>query len=991
MYIEAFISWCFARRNIIFFFTALIAILGVIAWKLLPIEAYPDLGPVTVQITTQMPGLAAEEMEQQVTMPVERALASVPDVTESRSTSTFGLSLVTLVFKDKTDIYLARQQVLAELSSLDLTNGGQPSLGPITGPSGEIYRYTLESDDRDLMTLSDVQKWIVIPALKQVPGIVNIDNFGGFTREYQLVIDPDALIRYSISLEDVMTAVKSNNANAGGGRISRGEQSYIIRGVGLIHSLEDMENIVVSHHHGVPVLLKQLGHVEFGHQVREGLLGKNGNPDTLEGVVTALRGANPSEVLKSVHETVEKLQKRLAPLHIRIVPYLDRDNLIQATTEKVGETMTEGIALVMVILTFFLGSPRCAAVTAVTIPFALAVAFILMKACGMAANLFSLGAIDFGVIVDGAIVITEVILRLREEDPTQPLDNDAVLAVTRRAGRAIFASTMIIILAYSPLFAFDGMEGKLFHPMAFTVSFALIGALLCALALTPILTFLSLRKPHHIWENKPLEWLISHYKIALSYFMRHPFIPLTGAAIALILVAILGASMGQEFLPDLDEGALWVQVQMPTAISLEKGQEISNEIRRAVMEFPEASYAITQLGRSDDGTDPWTPSHVEMPVGLTPYKTWPHGEGKEQFVEKLRKRLNQVPGITFSISQPIQDGIEDAIGGAHSPLVLRIYGNDFNELRRIGQQIVDILWQVPGTVQASLFQEPRIPQIEVQADRKKAARYGINISDISDIVSNAIGDAPLTTIVKDGREYNATLHVTHKHLDNMQAMGQIPLITADGAAIPLSEVASIRFQMGESNISHEGGERELTVQVDNGNRPMSQYLADAQKRIDSAVHFDPQNYRMEWAGSFKQARHAEIRLSIALSVMFSVMMGLLYLEFRKFRQVFLILGVVPLATLGGLIALHWRHETLNIATAVGFIALFGVAIQNGIIMISSINRHRHEGHDIFHATLIGASERFRPVLMTATVASVGMLPAAIATGIGTDEIGRAHV
>ncbi|MDF7673235.1 CusA/CzcA family heavy metal efflux RND transporter [Acetobacteraceae bacterium ESL0709] len=984
MHIEAFISWCFSRRTLVFFFATLIMILGVVAWKQLPIEAYPDLGPVTVQITTQMPGLAAEEMEQQVTMPVERALASVPNVTESRSTSTFGLSLVTLVFKDGTDIYLARQQVLSELSSLDLTNGGQPSLGPVTGPSGEIYRYTLESDDRDLMALSDVQKWIVIPALKQIPGIVSIDNFGGFTREYQLVIDPNALIRYSVSLEDVMNAVKNNNANAGGGRISRGEQSYIIRGVGLIHSLADMNEIVVSHHNGVPVLLKQLGHIEFGHQVREGLLGKDNNPDTLEGIVTALRGANPSQVLSALHEKIDKLQKRLAPLHMRIVPYLDRDNLVHATTEKVGETMTEGIALVLIILTFFLGSPRCAAVTAITIPFALAVAFILMKACGMAANLFSLGAIDFGVIVDGAIVITEVILRLREEEPGQPLEIETVLAVTLRAGRAIFASTMIIILAYSPLFAFDGMEGKLFHPMAFTVSFALVGALLCALSLTPTLTYLALRNPHYIWHNTPLEWLIKHYKNGLSYFLRYPHVPFIGAGVALVLVIILGASMGQEFLPDLDEGALWIQVQMPTAISLEKGQEISNELRRAVREFPETSYAITQLGRSDDGTDPWTPSHVEMPVGLTSYKTWPKGEGKEQFVEKLRKRLNKIPGIVFSISQPIQDGIEDSIGGAHSPLVLRVYGDNFNELRRIGQQIVDILWQVPGTVQASLFQEPRIPQIEVQADRKKAARYGINISDISDIVANAIGDAPLTTIVKGGREYNATLHVAHKHLDNLQEMGQIPLITSDGAAIPLSEVAAIRFQMGESNISHEGGERALTIQVDNGSRPMSQYLADAQKRIDSAVHFDPQNYRLEWAGSFKQAKHAQIRLSIALSVMFAVMLGVLYIEFQKVRQALLILSVVPLATLGGLVALHWRHETLNIATAVGFIALFGVAIQNGIIMISSINRHRLEGHDTFHATVIGASERFRPVLMTATVASVGMLPAAIATGVGTD-------
>ncbi|QDH16858.1 efflux RND transporter permease subunit [Swingsia samuiensis] len=982
--IERFISWCFGRRNIVFFAAVLLAVLGSVAWRYLPVEAYPDLGAVNVQITTQQPGLAAEEMEQQVTVPLERVLSTVPEVVDSRSSSTFGLSLVTLIFRDGTNVFWARQQVETILASNPLPNGAQPTLGPITGPGGEIYRYTLESDDKNLMQLSDVQKWVVIPALMHVPGVVNVDNFGGYTREYQLVLNPSSLMRYNIGLEDVLGAIRNNNVNAGGGRVSRGEQSYIIRGVGMIHTLQDMGNIAVTQRNGVPIFIHDLGVVQFGHQVREGILGKNNNPDTIEGVVTMLSGKNPSQVLDNLHETVAKLQKQLAPQHIRIVPYIDRDNLVQSTTHKVMDTMVEGILLVLVILTLFLGSPRSAVVTAITIPLALSFVFVLMQAFGMAANLFSLGAIDFGVIVDGAIVITETILRLREDDPDQPLQAGKVLTVAKRAGHAIFSSTLVIILAYSPLFAFEGSEGKLFRPMAFTVSFALLGALLCALTLIPALSFLALRKPQHVWHNKPLEWLHERYSHWLGHFIDRPFVAYIGGIGALVAVVFLGSSIGREFLPNLDEGALWVQVQMPTGISLEKGEQIANEIRKAVNEFPETSYAITQLGRSDDGTDPWTPSHIEMPVGLKPYDQWPSGETKQQFVKRLRARLLKIPGIDFGISQPIQDNMSDLVGGAHSPLVLRVYGNDFEEMRRIGDEIVSILKKVPGTVDASIFQEPRIPQIGVDADRLSAARYGINVSDISDVVSFAIGDGSISTVYENDRYYNATLRIPRHDIQDLQVLRQFPVLTSQGSYIPLSQVAHIGLKMGESNIAHEMNHRQITIRVDNGQRPLSQYLADAQARIDQSVHFDQKKNSLEWAGTFQQQQRAQKRLSVALAIMFAMMLVLLFVEFGKIRQALLILSVVPLATMGGLIALHIRGETLNIATAVGFIALFGVAVQNGIIMISSINRYREEGRSVREATIIGAGERFRPVLMTATVASAGMLPAAMATGVGTD-------
>lgn len=982
--IARIIETCFSRRYFVFAAALLLATAGAIAWNGLPVEAYPDLGAVSVQVTTQVPGLAAEEIEQEVTTPLERALAAVPGVTESRSSSTFGLSLITLIFRDGTNVYLARQLVSEQMAEATLPGGVTPQLGPISGPVGEIFRFTLESDTQNLLELSDIQRWIVIPTLQQVPGVVNVNNFGGMTREYQLVLNPASLLRYKLAVGDIVTAIASNNANAAGGRVARGQQSYIVRGVGMIHTLEDLGNIVVTEHDGRPVRVSDLGQMQFGHQIREGILGKDSNPDTIEGIVTMLSGENPSIVLSNLHRTVDRLKDRLDPLDVRIVPFIDRDNLVQATVHKVGETMVAGIALVLVILTLFLGSPRSALVTAVTIPLALATVFVLMRMLGMAANLFSLGAIDFGVIVDGAIVITETILRLREDAPTATLTPQAVLRVARIAGRSICSSTLIIIVAYSPLFAFEGSEGKLFRPMAYTVSFALIGALVCAICLIPALSFLALRKPRRIWHNRPLERLHHWYDVTLGYMLVRPTVTYAGGALALLAVFWLGGSIGREFLPDLDEGALWLQVQLPSGISIEEGSRMAGEIRAAVRSFPETSYAITQLGRNDDGTDAWTPSHIEMPVGLRPYAEWPAGETKVQFVNRLRQKLKQIPGISFGISQPIQDNMSDLVGGAHSPLVLRVYGNDFHELRRIGSQIVDILQDVPGTTEASIFQEPRIPQLAIIPDRARAARYGINVNDIATLVQNGIGDDAITQIYVQDRLYNATLHIPRADAEDLDSLRQLTLKAANGALIPLSEVAAVTTQMGESNIAHHMGLRQITIRVDNGQRPLSDYMAEAQQRIDREVHFDARAYHLAWAGNFRQEERAQKRLAIALLVMFAVMLFLLFLEFGKLRHAALVLSVVPLATLGGLIALHLRHETLNIATAVGFIALFGVAIQNGIIMVAAINRHRAEGHDIRHAVLLGAGERFRPVLMTATVASMGMLPAALATGIGTD-------
>jgi cobalt-zinc-cadmium resistance protein CzcA len=982
--ISRLLQFCFDHRRTFMALAVLLALVGYFSWTKLAIEAYPELAPVTVQVTTQLPGLAAEEIEQQVTTPLERALGSTPGLVTMRSSSTFGLSLITLVFRDGAEDYWERQRVNERIAQVTLPSGVTPALDPVSGPSGEIYRYTLESDTKNLMQLSELQRWTVVPALNQVQGVANVDNFGGFTKEFQLEPDPSQLTRYRVAVNDIITAINNNTAIAGGGRVSRGEQSYIIRGVGRVLTLQDIGGIVVTQHNGIPVLVRDLGRMKIGHQVREGILGKDYNPDSIEGIVDLLKYENPSQVLQRVHARVEALNQQLAPQGVRIVPYIDRDNLVHATVDNVAHTIVEGVLLVCVILILFLGSARVALIVAATIPLALSTVFVLMNILHMPANLFSLGAIDFGVIVDGAIVVTEAMLRLRERFPGDKMPQNLAVSTAVQVARPIFFATLIIITAYFPLLAFQNAEGKLFKPMAYTVGFALLGALLYAITLAPGLTYIALKNPVKVRPVRIIEWLRGGYRDALAKLLAHLPVAYAIAAVTLGAVILLGATVGQEFLPELDEGALWMQVQMPTGLSLDKASDMASELRRTVKAFPEVSYIVTQTGRNDTGSDPWTPSHIEAGVGLTPYSTWKNHETKAQFVQKLSERLSKLPGMEVGISQPIVDGVNDMVGGAHSPLVLRLYGDDFKDMRRIGGQIVNVLRATPGTGEASIFQEPPIPQIVIEADRGAAARYGINVADIMSLVQNAVGGAPVTQIYNADQTHNITVRLPAEVVSSPQRLGALVLTSASGAQIPLSEVARIRLQTGESTISHEEGLRQLTIRIDNRGRALSQYLADAQKRIDAQVNFDPVRFHLEWAGQFENQRRAQSRLTVVMGLVVLVMGLLLFLQFGAIRHALLILGVVPLAALGGLVALHLRGETLNIATAVGFIALFGVAVQNGIIMVSNIRRVRERHDSLAEAVVAGAAERFRPVLLTATVASVGMLPAALATGVGTD-------
>jgi heavy metal efflux system protein len=983
--IDQLVGFCLHRRLAMIILAVLLSGFGIYAWVTLSVEAYPDLGDVSAQVTTQIPGLAAEEVEQLVTVPLERQINGTPGLLLMRSSSTFGLSLITVLFRDGYEDYWARQRLTERMNQAVLPNGAVPSLDPVAGPAGEIYRYTLESDTKNLQELSEIQRWTVIPGLKSVPGVVDVANFGGFTTEYQLDLDPQALAHYGLGITDVITAINSNNANAGGGRVSLGDQSYVIRGVGLIHSLDDIGATVVTEVNGAPVLVRDLGKTTLSHQEREGILGKDNNPDTIEGIVLMLKYQNPSLTLKGVHEKVAELSAKLAKQGVKIVAYIDRDDLVHSTVEKVGRTIAEGIGLVFIVLIIFLGSPRSALVVAVTVPLALVAVFSLLNLTKVSANLLSLGAIDFGILVDGAIVVTESVLRRREATPDEELSESEVRAATLQVTRPIFFASLIIITAYFPLFSFERAEAKLFTPMAYTMGYALFGALAATLTLVPALAYYAFRMPGKVFHNIWLEKLTEGYDEVLETCIRRPVIIYGVIGLALAAVIWLGGTVGREFLPDLDEGALWLQVQMPSGLALNKASDMASDLRRAILKHPEVSYVVTQTGRNDDGTDSWTMSHIEAPVGLKPYDTWPGGESKKEFVNALSDDLErELPGYSVGISQPIIDGVNDLVGGAHSPLVCKIYGDDLDELRRVGGEIVEVLDGVQGTANASIFQELPIPQMEIKFDRKKAARFGVNIADLENVIQTGVGQSPVSTVYVGERIYNLTVRFTGEARNTPEALGALPVKTADGALIPLSQVADIRLRSGESIVTREMGQRNLTISIENRGRDLTSYLEEAQQKIADKVKFDHDRVRLEWGGQFENQQRAEKRLVVILALVMGLMLLFLTIGIHSFRQALLILGVVPLATLGGLISLHLTGQNLNVASGVGFIALFGVAVQNGIIMVSNLNRMRKSGFELHEAVMKGATERLRPVLMTATVATLGMLPAALHTGVGSD-------
>lgn len=982
--IERLVSACLSRRFLLIFVFALIAVFGWYSFRSLAIEAYPDIADTTAQVVTQYPGHAAEEVEEQITVPLERELNGIPGLQVMRSRSTFGLSLITLVFRDGVEDYWARARIRERIGSVALPDGAAPDLDPLTSPIGEIYRYTLESKSRSSRELKELQQWVIVPTLKQVYGVADVTNFGGETTQFQLALDPARLQEFNLDLQKVVDAIRTNNANAGGSMLVRGDQAAVVRGIGLIRSLDDLGRIVVAEKNGTPVFLRNLGQLKLGALARSGIVGKDKDDDVVSGIVLLLRGVNPSAVLAGVHEKVDALNHGILPGDVRVVPYLDRTQLVHTTLNTVSHTMMEGMGLVILVLLLFLGSARSALIVAITIPLALLIAFILMAVTDIPANLLSLGAIDFGIIVDGAIVTMEAILSKREENPDKPLELDEAREAAVTVARPMFFATAIIITAYLPLFAFQRVEKKLFTPMAYTVGYALAGAALCALALIPGLALSTFKKPRKVFHNPVLEWVGRMYQKTLGKLVVRPSLAVPPAVLALVAAIFLGGAIGKEFLPELDEGSIWLQVTLPPGISLKKASEMASEIRRVTKESPEVTSVVTQLGRNDDGTDSWTFSHIEASVGILPYDQWPKGKTKHDLINELAGRYAQLPGVIVGFSQPMIDGVNDKIAGAHSELVVKVYGRDFAETRRIAQEVVKTLEATPGAVDVAIDQEPPLPQLQINVNREAAARFGINVTQISDLIEIAIGGKAVASVFQGEKRYDTTVRFIEEVRASPEAIEQLTLTAASGARVPLSQVATLSLKTGESTITREMNRRHLTVKLNLRGRDLSSFLDDAHARIDKDVAYDRALYEITWGGQFENQKRAQARLALIVPVVLGLIFILLYSAFGTIRHAALILVSVPLALVGGLIALMLRGMTLNVSSAVGFIALFGVAVQNGVIMVSSLNRRCEQGGPLGKAVIEGANERLRPVLMTATVAILGLLPAALAHGIGSD-------
>ena len=961
--------------------------IGIYAWRQLAIDAYPDIADITVSVVTQVPGLAAEEVEQQITIPLERELNGLPNLTMMRSKNFFGLSTILLVFKDGTDDYWARQRVQERISNVDLPYDASPGLNPLTSPTGEIFRYIV-TGNKSLRELTELNNWVIVPRLKQIQGVADVAGFGGITTQFQIEIDPNMLTKYNISLSEVTESIEQNNSNAGGSMLSRGDLSYVIRGIGLVRDLSDLGQIVVKTVGGTPVYIQDLGELKYGNLERKGILGFIDDDyeyeDGVEGMVQMLRYENPSQVLEQIHRAIDELNQDILPKGVQIHIFLDRTHLVDATLHTISHTLFYGILLVIGILIIFLGSPKGALLATITIPVSLLIAFTLMWLTDIPANLLSLGAIDFGIIIDGTIVMMETILKKREDNPGEPLDETSIAKRVTEVAKPIFFATLIIIIAYLPLFAFERVERKLFTPMAFTVGYALVGALCSALILIPGLAFTIYRKPRQVYRNRWLERLTALYKLRTAQIIAAPKKIITPIAITLVAVIGLSIYVGKDFLPPLDEGSIWIQVQLPPGISLQKSSELATTMRDNLKKYDEVSYVMMQTGRDDEGVDPFTSSHIEVSVGLKPYNTWKSGRRKSDLITDMDAMIKTMPGYEVGFSQPIIDMVMDQIAGAHSDLAIKVYGDDMTVSRQMAEQVKTIIQGVHGAADVAIEQEPPMPQLRIIADRDKIAKYGLNVADVAELIEVAIGGKAISQVFIGNRVYDVICRYNESSRDTPEKIGALMLTSGSGAMIPLSAVSEIKTTTGASMISREMNRRFLTVRVNLRGRDLSSFLNEAQVKINEQIHYDHTKYQIHWGGQFENQQRAYSRLAVVVPITLAVMFLILFFTFGRFRQAGLLISMLPLAVFGGVLALVVRGMTFNVSSAVGFIAMFGLSIQNGVIMLSHINILRQRGNELIQAVIEGASHRLRPVMMTALVAILGLLPASLATGIGSD-------
>jgi cobalt-zinc-cadmium resistance protein CzcA len=961
--------------------------IGVWSFQQLKVEAYPDISDTQTVVITLYNGHAAEEVEQQVTVPIERALNGVPAVIARRSRTIFGLSVVELTFAYGTDDYFARQVVLEKLRDAGLPDGVTPTLGPLATPIGELYRYVVEGKGSSDIELRELEDWVIEPRFRQVPGIADVTPFGGLVKQYQVEIDPQAIDKYGLSVGQIAQAVGANNQNAGGALLDNSQQSMVIRGVGLIQSTQDVENIVVAETKGVPVFVRDIGKVIIGAAQPTGIFGI-GQQTGVEGIVLMRRGENPSEVLKGVHEAVEDINANRLPAGMHIRGIYDRTDLVANTMHTVSHTLTEGLIVMVTMLLLFLGSVRAALLSAITIPLSLLFAFACMHFTGIPANLLSLGALDFGIIVDGTLVMVEHIVHyLQEREPSKerPRVYETILIAALEVESPIFFSLLIIISAYIPLFTLERVERRLFTPMAFTVCYALLGSMLLALTVIPVLATYLFRNGCKTWDNPVLRWLYNAYEHVLRVTVKHAGLTVAAGAATVLAAFALASTLGSEFLPQLDEGTLWVRANLPAGISLTKSAQVASQIRRILEGFPEIQFVSSQSGRNDSGTDPYGPNRNEFFVPLKPYDTWPAGLRKADLVEQISRKLRaEIPGANFSLTQPIIDNVTEAVTGSPADLAVIISGPDLKKLRELADQTLVVLRPIRGAADTFLEQEADQAQLRILIDRQRVARYGINVRDVQDVIEMAIGGKPISTVFEGEKRFDITVRFQAQARADADAIGNILVPTHEGGRVPLSQLARIEVVNGASIIARRENIRQISVRTNIRGRDQGSFVKEAQQDFLRTVKL-PTGYSVDWGGQFENLDRARKRLTIILPITIAIIFALLFFAFGSAGDAGLVLVNVPFSLVGGIVFLYLRGINLSVSAAVGFISLFGVAVMSGVLYISEINRRRAEpGTSLEDAVILGARAQLRPSLMLILVAMLGMVPAARATGIGSD-------
>jgi len=998
--IRGLVDFALGNRFLISLVAVLLLVWGVISFHNLPVEAYPDVANNYVQVITQWPGHAAEEVEQQVTIPIEIAMNGIPHLDHLRSFSVFGLSSLSLVFDDESANDWNRQKVLERLADITLPNGLQPQIGADYSPVGQIYWYSLRSTNPnvDLMDLKSIEDWTLEKQFKSVPNVVDVVSFGGTTREYQVALDPDKLIAYGLNLGQIEQQLANNNVNAGGSFVEAGLQQINVRALGLIRSAADIEKIVVKTQNGTPIRIGQIGTVSQGPKIRLGRTAKAyrredgrivDNDDLVYGIVLLRKGANSDETIDGIHDKVNELNARILPAGVKIVPFLDRSDLVHYTTHTVLHNLTEGIVLVVLILLLFLGNVRGALIVALTIPFSLLFASICLNLNHIPANLLSLGALDFGMVVEGAVVMVEnIILYLQRERPPGGSKISSIRDAAHEVQRPVFYSIGIIITAYLPIFTLQRVEGRLFKPMAWTVSFALLGSLLFSMLIAPVLTSFVFGNRTSEWRNPGMELLSRLYRKSVAQAIRFRWLTVAVSTAALGVSAYLafGGAIGSEFLPHLDEGAIWARGTLAPSTGPSEGTRVMNQARLVFASFPEVKQVVSQVGRPDDGTDIAGFFNTEYFIDLKPKEEWRPGfrENKEALIAAIDEAVERIPGVLWNFSQPIADNMEEAVSGVKGQSAIKVYGDDLKKLEETGSEIVRVLKTVNGVADLGLFRVIGQPNAEFEVDRDAVARYGINVADVQDAMETAVGGKAVSQVLQGEQRYDLVLRYQPRYRNTKEAIEDIRLLAPSGERVSLAQLCRVKVLDGASEIYREAGSRYVAIKYSVVGRDLGSTVEEAMRKVEQQVKL-PQGYHTDWAGEYESQKRSSRRLMIVVPVTLLVIYMILFTMFNSVKWVMLILANVAMAPIGGLLALLLTGTHFSVSSGVGFLALFGVAVQTGVIMLEYINQLRARGHNTRDAAIEGSVQRLRPIIMTMLVASLGLLPAALSRGIGSDS------